>query len=138
MSGFDAFQTNPKWLNSDRDPQQPSPIRLNPLDRNERFPSCYISSPFPGFILTLREFIALVGGTISWSFAARGQQLASTYRIAVIHPSLPVAKMMGNQPGSPYFAFFAELRRLGYVEGKNLQVERYSTIEPVSVFCTRR
>jgi hypothetical protein len=26
---------------------------LNPLDRYERFPSCYISSPFPGFILTL-------------------------------------------------------------------------------------
>src|SRR5499427_3887352 len=26
---------------------------LNPLDRNERFPSCYISFPFPGLILTL-------------------------------------------------------------------------------------
>ena len=26
---------------------------LNPLVRDERFPSCYISSPFPGFILTL-------------------------------------------------------------------------------------
>ena len=26
---------------------------LNPLDRYERFPSCYISSPFPDFILTL-------------------------------------------------------------------------------------
>src|SRR5262245_36096049 len=26
---------------------------LNPLDRNERFPSCYISFPFPEFILTL-------------------------------------------------------------------------------------
>ena len=29
---------------------------LNPLDRDERFPSCYISSPFPGFILTLPSF----------------------------------------------------------------------------------
>jgi len=28
----------------------------NPLDRDERFPSCYISSPFPGFILTLPTF----------------------------------------------------------------------------------
>jgi hypothetical protein len=27
---------------------------LNPLDCYERFPSCYISFPFPGFILTLR------------------------------------------------------------------------------------
>src|SRR4029450_12522641 len=26
---------------------------LNPLVRNERFPSCYISSSVPGFILTL-------------------------------------------------------------------------------------
>ena len=26
---------------------------LNPLDYYERFPSCYISFPFPGFILTL-------------------------------------------------------------------------------------
>jgi hypothetical protein len=25
----------------------------NPLDRGERFPRCYISSPLPGFILTL-------------------------------------------------------------------------------------
>ena len=28
---------------------------LNPLDHDERFPSCYISSPFPGFTLTLRH-----------------------------------------------------------------------------------
>ena len=28
---------------------------LNPLDRYERFPSCYISSPSPEFILTLRN-----------------------------------------------------------------------------------
>jgi hypothetical protein len=28
---------------------------FNPLDRDERFPSCYIPSPFPGFILTLRN-----------------------------------------------------------------------------------
>src|SRR5215475_6120217 len=27
----------------------------NPLDHDERFPSCYISSPLPGFILTLRH-----------------------------------------------------------------------------------
>src|SRR5262249_9566662 len=26
----------------------------NPLDHDERFPSCYISSPLPGFTLTLR------------------------------------------------------------------------------------
>src|SRR6516162_3114279 len=31
---------------------------LNPLDRDERFPSCYISFPFPGFILTLPDVIS--------------------------------------------------------------------------------
>jgi hypothetical protein len=30
---------------------------LNPLDRDERFPSCYISSPLPGLFLTLRHSI---------------------------------------------------------------------------------
>src|SRR5499427_948513 len=31
---------------------------LNPLDRDERFPSCYMSFPFPGFILTLPDVIS--------------------------------------------------------------------------------
>jgi hypothetical protein len=37
---------------------------LNPLGRSERFPSCYISFPFPGFILTLSELdpIAVMAG----------------------------------------------------------------------------
>ena len=44
---------------------------LNPLDRYERFPSCYISSPFPEFILTLdgREH----DGTLSRNGNARSQ-----------------------------------------------------------------
>jgi hypothetical protein len=35
---------------------------LNPLDYYERFPSCYISFPFPGFILTLYGWKAGVSG----------------------------------------------------------------------------
>src|SRR5262245_38747535 len=31
---------------------------LNPLDHDERFPSCYISFPFPGFTLTLPDVIS--------------------------------------------------------------------------------
>ncbi len=44
---------------------------LNPLDRYERFPSCYISSPFSEFILTLdgREH----DGTLSRNGNARSQ-----------------------------------------------------------------
>jgi hypothetical protein len=48
------------------------------------------------------------------------------YRIAVAHPSRPVSELSENG-GLPYFrAFFEELRRLGYVEGRNLTVARYS------------
>src|ERR1700680_53575 len=32
----------------------------NPLDRDERFPGCYISSPLPGFTLTLPNAISVV------------------------------------------------------------------------------
>src|SRR5262245_12160682 len=33
-------------------------MELNPLDHDERFPSCYISFPFPGFTLTLPDVIS--------------------------------------------------------------------------------
>ena len=51
---------------------------LNPLDRYERFPSCYISSPFPEFILTLDSFehdrtLDAVGTTIRGEPALRAR-----------------------------------------------------------------
>jgi putative tryptophan/tyrosine transport system substrate-binding protein len=47
------------------------------------------------------------------------------YRLAWFHPTNPVSLL--DNPGFPHYrAFFEELRRLGYVEGKNLVVERYS------------
>ena len=57
---------------------------------------------------------------------AQAQQAGKVYRIAVVHPSNPVTEM--NEAGAhPYYrAFFSELRRLGYVEGHNLVVERRS------------
>jgi len=57
--------------------------------------------------------------------SAHAQQPGKLYRIAIVHPSAPVAEM--TDTGSPRFsALFKELRRLGYVEGKNVAVERYS------------
>jgi putative tryptophan/tyrosine transport system substrate-binding protein len=57
--------------------------------------------------------------------SAHAQQPGKLYRIAIVHPSAPVAEM--TDTGSPRFsALFKELRRLGYVEGKNVVVERYS------------
>ena len=73
-----------------------------------------------------REFISLVGGAAAWPFAARAQQTAKTHHIALVHPSASIADM--SESGSnPYYAtLFKELRRLGYIEGVNLIVTRYS------------
>ena len=73
-----------------------------------------------------REFIMLVCSAATWPFAARAQQATKTYHIALVHPSLSVADM-NESGGNPYYgALFKELRRLGYIEGVNLVVTRYS------------
>jgi putative ABC transport system substrate-binding protein len=47
-------------------------------------------------------------------------------RIAVVHP-ISSPDMMNEKSGQPFYrGFFTELHRLGYVEGKNLVVERRS------------
>ena len=72
-----------------------------------------------------RAFIAgLAASAITQ--AALAQQVARVYRIAVISPSVPVADLRetGSQPN--YRAFFRRLRELGYSEGPNLAIERYS------------
>jgi putative ABC transport system substrate-binding protein len=72
-----------------------------------------------------REFIAglLLAGTMQ---RVQAQQPAKVYRIAVVSPAVPVAEMTETSPLRAYRALFTELRRLGYVEGHNLVVERYS------------
>jgi putative tryptophan/tyrosine transport system substrate-binding protein len=71
-----------------------------------------------------REFIAglLVAGTLRHAWA---QQPAKVHRIAVISTAAPVAEITEASRFETR-AFFQELRRLGYVEGRNLIVERYS------------
>jgi putative tryptophan/tyrosine transport system substrate-binding protein len=74
-----------------------------------------------------REFITLVSGAAAtWPLAARGQQTAKTHRIAVVHPSVSTADMSESGGNPNYAALFKELRRLGYIEGVNLVVTRYS------------
>jgi len=48
------------------------------------------------------------------------------YRIAVVHPSHPVPTLTETSFSPGVRAIFTELRRLGYVEGKNILIERYS------------
>src|ERR1700681_1426491 len=73
-----------------------------------------------------RKFMTLVGGVAVWPLAARAQQWATQHRIAIFHPAIPTALITETGGGSAWRAFFAQLRRLGYVEGENLIVERYS------------
>jgi putative ABC transport system substrate-binding protein len=47
-------------------------------------------------------------------------------RIALFHPALPTTLLTETGGGTAWRAFFQELRRLGYIEGQNLLVERYS------------
>ena len=76
---------------------------------------------------TRRQFVALLGGgAAAWPLAARAQQAAKQQRIAIFHPAIPTTQLTEAGGGSAWRAFFGELRRLGYVEGENLIIERYS------------
>jgi putative ABC transport system substrate-binding protein len=80
-----------------------------------------------------REFIGLVGGVAALPLAARAQQSREMKRVAMVHPADKVGNMtMNGRPG--FRAFFVELNRLGYVEGQNLIVERYSAEGRIDYF----
>src|SRR5215469_15816313 len=64
--------------------------------------------------------VAAVGST-------QAQQSGKVYRIAIVHASTPASDLKEGSNKSPASrGIFEELRRLGYVEGQNLLVERYS------------
>ncbi|OSI24365.1 ABC transporter substrate-binding protein [Bradyrhizobium canariense] len=73
-----------------------------------------------------RDFITLFSCTAAtWSLAARAQQSAKMKRMAFVQSASKISRMTVSGP--PWYgAFFDELGRLGYVEGKNLGVERSS------------
>jgi hypothetical protein len=48
------------------------------------------------------------------------------YRLAILHPSHPVSELSENSRIKYYREFFHELRQLGYIEGDNLLIERFS------------
>jgi putative ABC transport system substrate-binding protein len=73
-----------------------------------------------------RDFVTLLGGAVAWPLAARAQQPTMQHRIAIFHPAIPTTRLTETGGGTAWPAFFAELRRLGYIEGENLIVERYS------------
>jgi putative tryptophan/tyrosine transport system substrate-binding protein len=62
-----------------------------------------------------REFIALIGASVTLPFAALAQQPGRTYRLG---PLLPFPRDVPIN-----VAFFDQLRRHGFIEGQNLTVE---------------
>src|ERR1041384_3377476 len=74
-----------------------------------------------------REFLGMLGvAAASWPLAARAQPTRAKPRIAIFHPAIPTSLLTETGGGSAWRAFFGELRHLGYVEGENLIIERYS------------
>lgn len=72
-----------------------------------------------------RVFLAGAAALIVAPLAAEAQDAGKVYRIAIVNPSRPVTDM--TEGGQRYYqVLFSELRRLGYIEGKNLVVERRS------------
>jgi putative ABC transport system substrate-binding protein len=78
-----------------------------------------------------REFIAGTAATAavgSMLRAARAEVRApDTKRIAIVHPTDPPEALTVNGRRA-YKAYFEELKRLGYIEGQNLIVDRYSAL----------
>ncbi len=65
-----------------------------------------------------RNFIGLLGGAVAFPFAAHAQQDRGVRRIAVLQP------FAVDSPEKPRVeAFVHELQRLGWTDGRNLQIE---------------
>jgi putative ABC transport system substrate-binding protein len=75
-----------------------------------------------------RAFLSVVCGAVAWPLAAAAQQSTNSKRLAIFSPSEPSADL--HERGQSKFSrawatLYGELRRLGHVEGQNLQVECY-------------
>jgi len=68
-----------------------------------------------------REFISLLGGVASWPLAARAQQ--SNNQVRRIGLLMLVAET-DPQARAERTAFTKELRRLGWIEGQNIQIDQ--------------
>jgi putative ABC transport system substrate-binding protein len=62
-----------------------------------------------------REFIALMGASVTWPFTALAQQPGRMYRLGIVSA--------GPRSLPTYGAMIEELRRLGFIEGKNLTID---------------
>jgi putative ABC transport system substrate-binding protein len=70
-----------------------------------------------------RAFLGALG-LIAAPLVAEAQPAARVYRIAYVAIAPRTPAEVAEQP--PYRAFVAELRRLGYLEGQNLRIDRWT------------
>jgi len=72
-----------------------------------------------------RNFFAVLGASI-WPLVARAQSPLKQRRIAFVHTAIPADQL--SETAGPFWVrrFFEALRGLGYAEGRNLVVERFS------------
>src|SRR5262249_30542675 len=73
-----------------------------------------------------RVFIASLGGAAAWPLAARAQQVGKIYRVAILAGGEPLADLSETSSLRRWRVWHEELRRLGYVEGRNLIIDRKS------------
>jgi ABC-type uncharacterized transport system substrate-binding protein len=82
------------------------------------FKPCMRRGPYGGH-MQRRQFIALLGGAATWSLAARAQQGERMRRVSVL---LGLSEK-DPETNSRLKAFRLGMRDLGWVEGRNVQVE---------------
>src|SRR4051794_26024311 len=81
-----------------------------------------------------RAFLGVVCSAVAWPLAAAAQQNTNKKRLAISVPS-ELGADWHERSGNRYSrAFFAELRRLGQIEGQNLSVESYGREQNTSGF----
>jgi putative tryptophan/tyrosine transport system substrate-binding protein len=71
-----------------------------------------------------RAFLSVVCGAVTWPLAAAAQQSINK-RLAIFSPAELSAHLHDHSESKFARALFAELRRLGWIEGQNLKVESY-------------
>jgi putative ABC transport system substrate-binding protein len=77
-----------------------------------------------------RTFISLLGvAGAAWPLAARAQQAGKVWRIGILGTSLNVPNLVAY-----YEAFLAELKALGFEEGKNITINYQLVADPRGTF----
>src|SRR5690242_17560237 len=70
-----------------------------------------------------RDFVSgLLLAAAGWQ--VRAEAPAKTYHLAIVDPLVPMNQINSSHP--VYATYFDQLNKLGYVEGGNLAVERFS------------